>query len=340
MRSSNIELLRLVLMFMIVILHIYIAGLYSATHTDHILLESFMCSIGILGVNCYIFISGYFGIRTKTQALVSLFVQSLFYALLFCVLTYLFGKEDFSLSFLVKSLLPIPSGLWWFLTGYVCLYIVSPFLNLGFKYLNRRSIKLLCLSLLFFDCISGFILNVPFIGNSGYCIFHFITIYCVARYMNTYNSPLKQPLLITLACILLIWGMFVCGYLSNGHRYYQILYYSNPIIIIGAISLFYTFKNIKLSSSFINKIAPLSFGVYLIHVHPFIKNNFTLKIINFLSDKYEDKIVFIFLSLFLLCIIIFVSCLFIEKIRVILCNRFIIRITNKLNNYNLDIIEK
>ena len=84
------ELLRLVLMFFIVMHHCLIkcgvmnAGFDNGENLD--LLAAFLDPFFFVGVNCFVLISGYFGIEFKFKGLYKLFVQCAFYALLFYLL--------------------------------------------------------------------------------------------------------------------------------------------------------------------------------------------------------------------------------------------------------------
>ena len=92
-RLSNIELLRILLMYMVVILHFVGHNALSANNEFHLvdknwisanLLESFSCC----AVDCFVLISGYFTIRFRLSKLVVFLLPIAFYELCISILFY------------------------------------------------------------------------------------------------------------------------------------------------------------------------------------------------------------------------------------------------------------
>jgi hypothetical protein len=85
-RSSNIELLRILSMFLVLMIH-YIPYRTLPTHdtlahdTLGTLFDLELRSISFVCVNCFILISGYFGIRWKLKSFSNLLFQILFWAI-------------------------------------------------------------------------------------------------------------------------------------------------------------------------------------------------------------------------------------------------------------------
>ncbi len=77
-RASNFELLRLVCMFYIVLHHFIVHGLKSAGYWGEainiysVISNSFI----IVGVNCFVLISGYFGIQSSWKGFIHLYVAT------------------------------------------------------------------------------------------------------------------------------------------------------------------------------------------------------------------------------------------------------------------------
>ena len=89
-------------------------------------------------VNCFVLISGYFLINSKfkLKKVLNLYLVTIFYSiLLFIPHCILYG---FSLSNFIKSCLPLLMGTYWFITTYVVLYLLSPFLNILIKNLSKK----------------------------------------------------------------------------------------------------------------------------------------------------------------------------------------------------------
>lgn len=81
-RNSNIELLRFILMFFIFLWHILVhayeikSGPYSSVQATHI--QLIMCSIFVPSVNCFMLISGYYGINFTKDKATSFILQVFF----------------------------------------------------------------------------------------------------------------------------------------------------------------------------------------------------------------------------------------------------------------------
>ena len=84
-RNSNLELLRIIAIFMIVFHHIGFYGLKieSDLFTYNYIIKSFLALPGKLGVNIFILISAYFMTNTKFEykKLIKLVSQILFYSI-------------------------------------------------------------------------------------------------------------------------------------------------------------------------------------------------------------------------------------------------------------------
>ena len=98
-RESNIELLRIIVMLFILMHHLIVHALcpsvlsgkveLSAEYATYSIMEGFF----YVGVNVFLLISGYFGIRLRARRIWSLYLQLAFY----CIIAYLFGFFSFIL---------------------------------------------------------------------------------------------------------------------------------------------------------------------------------------------------------------------------------------------------
>jgi len=86
-------------------------------------------ALAIVGVNVFVLISGYFGIKARVKGIVSLLFQAFFYTVgVYSTLVFL-GQESFNLSEFMGSLMPLNRKAEWFLPTYLSLMIFSPLLN-------------------------------------------------------------------------------------------------------------------------------------------------------------------------------------------------------------------
>lgn len=132
-RESNIELLRILAMFFVLICHALMRthGLPSQEQIWSNLIPSylyvFLSSIAMGGVNIFILISGWYGIRFNKKGIFKIIFEVLFLLWLIFLFFFLKGDEDLTLQNLKLSL-GLSSG-YWFVMGYLGMYILSPILN-------------------------------------------------------------------------------------------------------------------------------------------------------------------------------------------------------------------
>lgn len=93
-------------------------------------------------VNCFVLISGYFlcTAEFKLKKLVSLWIQTIFYTVGIYLLMCLFHDQTaFSFTQFIKRCLAITMKHYWYVTAYVLLYIVFPFLNCAIRAMNKKT---------------------------------------------------------------------------------------------------------------------------------------------------------------------------------------------------------
>lgn len=100
------------------------------------------------------------------------------------------------------------------------------------------------------------------------------------------------------------------------HRF--LIRYDNPLIILSSISFFIFFLTIKIKSETINWLSISSLAVYLIHDNGYI-NGYLMNIIHkmFISI---DNVLVLSIVLLITALIIFLSCILIDKVRLIIMN--------------------
>ena len=284
-RNSSIELLRIISIVGVVILHYnninwgrgfnYVNENSINSNAMHLL----EC-ISIVSVNVFILISGYFLIKSEKRSLVKpirLIVQVIFFVTTFYVITIIKDKSVFSISGLIRI---IPSTLW-YLSVYIALYLVSPFIN---KLLNsisneNRKLLLLLMFILFsveptlvdlLNSVSGESYNyLSFISlmgsDAGYSIVNFILVYIIGALIRQNEESLIQIRVIRLILYYLL------SLLMNFLFYLLIgdcaLNYSNPLVVIQSALVFMIALRIRMKNNrIINLLSKAAFTAYIIHV--------------------------------------------------------------------------
>ena len=149
-RNHGIDLLRIVLMFMIIVGHLFThtnIRSEAASYSPKWIYAWILQTLALCAVNCFIIITGYYsnhndyGIRLKKLVLLS--GQVLFYSITIYTVFLLTGLIDFSLLDLVKTVFPIMSGQYWFFTSYILLMLLVPFINVMLNHLSDFKLKFL-----------------------------------------------------------------------------------------------------------------------------------------------------------------------------------------------------
>ena len=163
-RNSSIELLRIISMIGVVILHYNNASMGGALgmvldgspnqYYLYLIESLFVCA-----VNVFVMISAYFLACNQNRKLIKileLFVQVIVFNLVFYVFGVLRGHKVFTVSSLISSLLPAN----YFLILYSVLYIISPYLNLIIKQLNKEQYKRLLIILMLIFSVWTIVIDV------------------------------------------------------------------------------------------------------------------------------------------------------------------------------------
>ena len=150
-RNSSFELLRIIAMLMIIGHHFVVHGGFLDASTVNSWILTFLEFGGKFGVIIYLLISGYFMVTSKFtfRKLLKLWCQVWFYSVLLYVLSIFLPNFHFSARGLVTALFPVLMVEWWFVTYYIFLYLLSPFINKLAKVLSRSEYGWLIVLLLF-----------------------------------------------------------------------------------------------------------------------------------------------------------------------------------------------
>lgn len=327
-RNYNLELLRILSMLMIITLHYCTFG-YKITAFNSFGYKTpilwLIYAFCFVAVNLYVLISGYFMINSnfKWKKLIKLWIEVLFYSLGIGIVFYLFDVGDFSnIKTVLKFIFPVLSKMWWYVTVYFCLYVLSPYLNKLLKSLEKKEYQqlLIILSVIFL-LLNNFIPGINLIdATKGYGIIWFIYLYMVAAYIRLYDFPKIKPIYYLIGyCIasFITFGsrFFILKYLNNDPMWMgneKIMYaYNSLSVFVASLCLFMYFKEIKIKPIFeklVVKISGATFGVYLIHEHFLVRNvlySSVLKVREFSQNDYKGLIMIgSILAVFFICVIV------------------------------------
>lgn len=289
-RFLGLDLLRILSMLLVLVLHYLSYGGVLDTPafgTPYYALVWGLESLAYVAVNCFVLISGYF-LSTSTfkpSRVLRLVLHVLFFSLLGLGLTLVLNPQAIGLKQIIKSLTPVSSGVWWYISCYFQLSLLMPLLNMAIKGMNKRQFQL-CLGciLLITALIPSIIFWRSIQWPTGFTTLWFVALYFIAAYLRRYEIALsgKKALLIYfISSALLLASRFLIGYTTRavlGHITREGLFYgyNSPFVLVASVSLFVACWKMTIKSrplSFlIRKIAPYTLGVYLFHEHDFFRS--------------------------------------------------------------------
>lgn len=291
-RIVSIELLRIISMMMVVMLHYLSKGEFLQSLLDPFGINSYIAwfleSFCIVAVNVYMLISGYFLVESsfKLGRLAELVCQVLFYSILIPAVMFAIGVlplSDMGIYRLAQYVLPIHMEQYWFATAYVLMYLFAPVLAIGAKGMEKKQLQITIVLMLLFLSVTKSIIPVQLTQDSfGYDALWFMCVFLVAAYIRLYGIPFFNSVKRGVLCyalgglLIFCWTMIIriiCLKTGMLESFVQNAYHYNHILnLFSAVALFYGFINWNISGEgklarFICKVAPYTFGVYLLHEH-------------------------------------------------------------------------
>lgn len=277
-RRSNIELLRIISMAMVVMVHLDCAALgypstsgslmsVSATDWWKLTVES----IVIIGVNCFTLISGYFGIKARWSGFVRLTAQCLVYSVGIYTALSLTGLIPWSWDKWVESWMIYTHTDLWYVPAYLCLWLISPWLNTAAAQIPRRQFGTALGAFILFNIWAGWVWEGAF-NAYGYTAMQLIMMYLIGRYISLYIPFSKIS---TARCRMVAFAVYLlCTAAITVTAVYigplKAFAYNSPLVIASSIAFFILFTTLHIQSKAINRIAAGAFAVYLIHKNPYI----------------------------------------------------------------------
>ena len=264
-RNSSIELLRILATVMVISVHFSIW---------YIPMDSFSFSLsdisrvsigawGIVSVNCFLIISGWYGIHLKLKSVWKmaemLFVVFVPFYLASCIM----GKDVLSVNRLTESLM-VFSSTNYYVQDYMMLMFLSPVLNAFVEKYRGKMLKwvLMFAFLLFWMCCVRTKNDLLFM-HAGQTLIHFVLIYLMARTASEYKDVIVRKKAsfyfgIYAACTVVIAVMGAC-------RLRWWCYFDNPFILLSSFCLFFGFLKLEIRNRVVNFLAGSVFTAYLVH---------------------------------------------------------------------------
>ena len=327
-RDRNFEVLRTVAMFFIVVYHCLTHGVgngygfsvNSPVSFANLLFSDFLLVFSSISVNLYVMISGYFlvDLNFKLSRVVRTWMHAFFYSGVITILMIALQIVPFDWANLCKSLLPISTDAYWFVTQYLGLLLLSPFLALIARQISYRQYLFLLIGGAFIclSIIPDFPMGKRYYVAHGNSVWSFAYLFLVAGFIKHHIKRLAISKLLS-AIILVSLLLFACevllGY-QNGLLFLFWLNYNGlPFLLSVLVFLLIRQTTVPENRSWnvLVSFAPYSFGVYLIHDHLLVRDWLWATVS---LSSICDTLVFPLVVLGL-CIGIFVICALIDVVR-------------------------
>lgn len=187
-RSSNFELLRIICMLMIICGHLIQMHSYDELFDESWYIGYAIYPFCVVAVDVFVLISGWFGIKLYYKKLLGINWMVTFYAVIILLFSLALGYKALNLRTDWMPFIPIITKQYWFITVYIVLCLISPFLNKLVEILDKRTFqKLLLILFVLFSLLpsAAFVFNFKSVTeDAGYGIVNFMFLYLLGRYLR------------------------------------------------------------------------------------------------------------------------------------------------------------
>ena len=297
-RDSNFELLRIYSMVLITANHIVNLGVLAKAPgqqtipwlsggTVNKMLAAIFTSCGRVGVAVFFMISGYFLIKRDTISVKSfwnMLAKVHFYGLtmflVFCAVHAATGYSDRAhLKQAFRQSVFLPVTLWWFASSYLVLLVISPWLNAVVQQMKRKWLLFpILLFIWYFFYQNGTSL-------AYYNIVRALFFYLIGAVIRLWEDRIPRAGVLYAVLSLAAWA--ACTAVSDIGLKVSNKLMADPgrifiwnrtqvtngfLIPARAIFIFLFFRCLKIKWRPINWLAGCTFGIYLTHTYPYLRN--------------------------------------------------------------------
>ncbi len=267
-RNQSLDLLRVVSMFLVLTAHFFGWGgavnVLTLTDVNYLMVMP-VYFLSQIGNTLFFLLTGYFASgRVRPRKLVYLHRKTTLYVFTISLVIFLLGLNgDISAKYVMKSLFPILSNRYWFISVYFILYILSAPLFMGLEGCSGRMILAV---------IAILLVHNTFLYPANMTLMQGILAFVCGYYLRKYKPFAKWKK----RSIFLVFGLFFCMYSAEriGVKYFALehtkldegLRYVS--LLAMAIVFFAFFEKLELKAKWPSRISENVLSVYLISACP------------------------------------------------------------------------
>lgn len=220
-------------------------------------------SLSDYAVDAFMLISGYYSIRFSFDKVIRLSLQAYIVSAVIVAVGLFYSSVMINVSYLLQHPFPVSTKIWWFLTEYVIIMLLSPLINIGIEKIGKQSFRMILLLLVFIDCIGYMI-----IAQGGNHLLNMLVLYLIGRYMFLYvkcpsfYQAIGGFLLVT---AILFSALVLLKHLNLEKVAWFVMSNNSVFVILQAIFMLWIFLSMPVrNNGFWNSIGNHCFAIYLV----------------------------------------------------------------------------
>lgn len=322
-RSSNLELYRIICMFLILAHHFtqyfYLSNL---PYCDKTIFLNILGMWGKTGINCFLMITGYFMCKSDItiRKFLKLILEVYFYRLTIAAIFFCLGMESLTPLKIVQLISPIWNIETNFVDCFIVFFLTIPFWNILIKNMSKKQHELLLVLLLSIYSILGstLVFHITFNYVTWFGIIYLISSY-IRLYPKYYYSNVRLWGTLTVIFIIMsIASVFAFRYILGSLSWNMVSDSNKFFAVATAVSSFMLIKNIHIPyNRWINMIGGSTFAVLLIHSHSDVMRKWLFIDTMNTSGIFEKEFPQMVLSCIIGLIIVFSLCIIIDRLRIL-----------------------
>lgn len=287
-RNYKIDFLRVASMLLIIIQHYVVWGVKPSQHAlfdtssvwggVNLLTMEILYLFSCIGVNCFVMISGFFMINRsdfRWKSMINLWVITMFYSVVLYLITVAL-TGNFDQKELLNCTLPIWSRQYWFISTYMAVMLLAPFLSKLAIGLSKKSYQVLLFIMFGLSFVAPY--GKQFAGGTSVMWMTFVFLFAGYIKMHGFNKKIvKHAGKIAVTLCLLYTTVFYAIDALKLHYFvgegFQLHGFASdtPIFFISLALFLMAIRNTDGEKHkwmrFSVKIAPYILAVYLIHMN-------------------------------------------------------------------------